>query len=95
MRKTFTLTHPKIKYPRMIETVKSDVRKYLKRNRKKALPKGVDFWDFNCKFGASEETAKVIHLAEIDTYINDAESKNLESFYIEIIAKDGHRVKKA
>ena len=51
MQKTFQLIHPKIKYPRMIEAVKHEVRKYLKRNRRKELPEGVDFWDFNCKYG--------------------------------------------
>ena len=42
MKKTFQLVNEKIKYPRMIEAVKSEVRKYLKRSRRKDLPKGAD-----------------------------------------------------
>ena len=94
MKKTFNLVHPKKKLPRMVEAVKNDVRKYVKRERRKDLPKDVDFWDFDCKFGDTEEAAKVVHLAELDPCINDAEQRGLESFYIEILAKPGNRSKK-
>lgn len=93
MKKTFDLTHPKTKYPRMIEGVKSTIRKYIKREKKKDLPEGVDYWDFNCKFGEVEASAESIHLAEIDTYINKAEKDNLMSFYVEILAKGAKRKK--
>ncbi len=94
MKKTFQLTHPKIKYPRMVESVKNDVRKYIKRERRKELPKEVDFWDFDCKFGDAESEAKTIHLSEIDNRISDAGTRGLQSFYIEILAKPGIRTKK-
>lgn len=94
MKKTFTLTHPKIKYARLIEAVRRDVKKYIKRERNKTLPEGVDFWDFNCKFGNSAEDSKEIHLAEINKCIDKAEEQELESFYLEILAKPGRRTKK-
>ena len=94
MKKTFKLIHPKIKYARLIEGVKNDVRKYLKRERRKPLPDDVDFLDFDCRFGDTEATAKAIHLAEIDKCIDDAEARQLESFYVEILAKPGMRSKK-
>jgi hypothetical protein len=94
MKKTFHLTHPKIKYPRLIEAVRHDVKKYIKRERNKTLPDGVDFWDFDCKFGNTEEEAKEIHLSEIGKCIDKAEEQQLESFYLEILAKPGHRMKK-
>ncbi len=94
MKKTFTLTHPKIKRPRLIESVKHDIRKYIKRERKRELPKGADFWDFACKYGDTEEEAKKVHMAELDKYIDDAEKRGLEAFYIEILRKKGHRTKK-
>ncbi len=94
MKKTFELTHPKIKYPRLVEGVKNDVRKYIKRERRKELPADVDFWDFDCKFGDTEAEAKVIHLSEIDKCITDAEKRELKSFYVEILAKEGVRSKK-
>ncbi|MEN7973344.1 MAG: DUF6172 family protein [Verrucomicrobiota bacterium] len=94
MKKTFQLTHPKIKYPRLVEGVKNEVRRYIKRERRKELPEGVDFWDFDCRFGDTEAEARGIHLSEIDGCINDAEARGLVSFYVEILAKEGIRSKK-
>ncbi len=94
MKKTFSLTHPKLPVPRLVEAIKHEVKKYIKRERKKTLPDKVDFWDFDCKFGADEATSKVIHLSEINTYISEAESKQLDSFYLEILVKPGYRSKK-
>ncbi len=94
MKKTFLLTHPKIKLPRLVEAIKHEVKKYIKRERRKTLPKDVDFWDFDCRFGADEARSEVIHLAEINKYISQAETKELASFYLEILVKPGHRTKK-
>jgi len=94
MKKTFALTHPKIKLARLIEAAKYEVKKYLKRERNKKLPEGVDFWDFDCKYGHTEQEAKVIHLSQINKYMDEAEQLQLASFYLEIIAKPGYRVKK-
>lgn len=94
MRKTFKLTHPKISVPRLIEAIKRDVNKYVKRERKKKLPNGVDFWDFECKFGQTEDDATAIHLAETGKYIDKAAEQQLDSFYLEILAKPGIRRKK-
>mgnify|MGYP000465850881 CR=1 FL=1 len=46
------------------------------------------------KFGETEKSAAVIHVDDITKNIDQAESKKLESFYLEIIAKTGHRSKK-
>jgi len=94
MKKTFKLTDPKIKVPRLVEAIKHEVRKYLKRERRKSLPDNVDFWDFDCRFGTDEANCEVIHVGDIDKSINRAESEEMESFYLEILAKPGHRKKK-
>ena len=65
MKKTFCLAHPKIKPDRLLESVRRDVKKYVKRERKKALPPGADFWDFDCKFGHTEDSAEVVHLSDL------------------------------
>lgn len=95
MKKTYTLTHPKIKADRLIEAAICDVRKYLKRERNKKLPMGVDFWDFDCKFGTTEDTARAIHVSELPKLIDEAKVHQLESLYVEILAKPGHRMKKS
>ena len=95
MRKTYKLTHPKIKVDRLVEGVRHDVKKYVKRERKKELPNGVDYWDFACKFGNTVEELREVHLAEINGCIDQAKEKNLDSFCIEIQVIPGHRTKKA
>ncbi len=94
MKKTFKLTHPKIKVPRLVDAIKHEVKRYIKRERNKTLPEDVDFWDFDCKFGDDETSGKVIHLSEINKYISEAEENQQESFYLEILAKPGHRSQK-
>ena len=95
MKKTFKMTHPKIKVPRLVEAIKYEVRKYLQRERRKPLPPGVDFWDFDCRFGADEASSEVIHVADINQAISRAEAEQLESFYLEILAKPGQRSRSA
>lgn len=94
MKKTFIITHPKIKKERLVESIRHEINKYLKRERRKSLPDGVDFWDFDCKFGPDSENAKEIHVAEITKYIDQVQEQQLETFYLEILAKPGHRTKK-
>ena len=93
MQKLYILNTPKIKLPRQFEAVKHDVKKYLKRERRKILPEGVSFWDFDCKFGKTVEDAKGIHLSDMVKSIDEAEAQKLESFYVEILVKPGHRTK--
>lgn len=94
MKKTFQITHPKLPVARRVEAIKHEVKKYIKRERNKKLPDDVDFWDFDCRYGADEATSEAIHPAEINKYISQAEAEGLESFYLEILVKPGHRTKK-
>lgn len=95
MKKTFKLTHPKIAPERLIESIKRDVNKYVKRERNKKLPANVDFWDFDCSFGHTEDDTTAIHLAEVGKYIDKAAEQKLDSFYLEILVKPAMRNKKS
>ncbi|PCI62530.1 MAG: hypothetical protein COB35_03775 [Gammaproteobacteria bacterium] len=94
MKKTFSLTHEKLKTPRLVDAIKHEVKKYLKRERKKPLPEGSDFWDFDCKYGHTEESANVIHVSALNKNIDDAVEHELTSFYLEILAKPAIRTVK-
>ena len=94
MRKVFSLTHEKIKAPRLVDAIKHEVKKYLKRERNKKLPEDSDFWDFDCKYGHTKESADVIHTSALNKSIDDAVQNELESFYLEILAKPAKRTKK-
>jgi hypothetical protein len=94
MKKTFSFSHPKKKRPRVAESIKYEVKKYIKRERNKTLPKDVDFWDFNCRYGADELTCSAIHVSEINKVISEADVEGLDTFYLEVLVKPGVRTKK-
>ena len=94
MKKTFQLVHPKIQGKRVVESIRSDIKKYLKRENKKKLPKGSDFWRFDCRFGPNEEEAKAVHVGDLGKCLDRAENENLESCYLEILARATSRTKK-
>jgi len=91
MKKTFKLTIEGKNRDRIIEAVKHEIRKYVKRERRRALPEGVDFWDFDCKFGPTEAQAVVVHFATITSLIDAVAKDGGEQFYIEILASHGRR----
>lgn len=95
MKKSFPLEIPNNAPARIVEAVKSEVRKYLKRERRKKLPEGVDFWDFDCKVGPTVEEATILHVAEINEAIDHALAENWGTVYLEILAKPGIRQKKS
>ncbi len=94
MKKTFVLSHPKIKVARLFDAAKHEAKKYIKREQKKTLPEGADYWDFDCKYGRNQDEAHVIHVSQINKSIEEAEKEELGSFYLEIIAKPAVRTKK-
>ena len=70
MRKTYPL-HVEGRHPdRVLDAIKHDVRKYLKRERRRDLPEGVDYWDFDCKVGDSKDSAAVVHLSALISSID-------------------------
>lgn len=93
MKKTFKLSHEKIKLPRLVDAIKHEVKKYIKRERRRDLPDDADYWDFDCRFGVDEASSEVIHMSEINKSISWAESEQLESFYLEILVKPCRRTK--
>ncbi|MFT7619538.1 MAG: hypothetical protein ACI97A_003194 [Planctomycetota bacterium] len=87
MKRIFKLVHPKTKVPRLVEGAVSDIRKYLKRERKKDIPENADFWDFECRCGPTESEAESSHVDDVGKLIGEAAEKGLESFYVEINAR--------
>jgi hypothetical protein len=91
MKKTFPLKAEGQNPERMLEATKHEIRKYIKRERRRDLPEGVDFWDFDCKFGSAQENAVPAHLAELIPLIDALVKSDGAQFYIEILSKHGHR----
>jgi hypothetical protein len=91
MKKSFPLTSASHKPERVVEAIKADIRKYLKRERRKPLPEEADFWDFDCRAGKDEPSAAAIHVSEITKPVDTAAANNWDAVYIEILAKPAKR----
>ena len=91
MKKTYVLNVEGKNPSRLLDASKHDIRKYVKRERAKPLPDGVDFLDFDCKAGASQDAAVPVHYGEIMAAIDVLVTGGAQQFYVEITAKDGHR----
>jgi len=95
MKKKFPLEIPDRKPGLVLDAIKHEIRKYLKRERRKSLPEGVDFWDFDCKVGGSAEEAVAVHPGDVEKAVGEAQAGGAAAVYVEILAKPGQRVKKA
>ncbi|MBP7566208.1 MAG: hypothetical protein KA795_09385 [Burkholderiaceae bacterium] len=91
MRKTFPLAvegkHP----DRLLDATKHDIRKYLARERRRTLPEGMDYWDFDCRFGSTKETAEPAHVASLIERVDAAAKAGEPQFYVEILARAARR----
>jgi hypothetical protein len=91
MKKTFKLSIEGKNRDRVLDAVKHEVRKYVARERRRPLAPGVDFLDFDCRFGLSQAVAASAHLSALTGLIDAVARDGAEQCYIEILAKPGHR----
>ena len=91
MRKTFALQlegrHP----DRVLDAVKHEIRKYQRRERRRALPEGMDFWDFDCRIGADSASAAAIHPAELIGALDGQARSGATAGYVEGRARAARR----
>lgn len=94
MRKTYLLNIEGKNRDRLLDASKHDIRKYVKRERSRPLPEGVDYWDFECRFGSNEATAALVHFATLMGLIDSVASEGGEQFYVEVVTRHGLRTVK-
>lgn len=95
MKKVFKIQQDKIKPDRAVDAIKNELRKYIKREKKKDLPNPKTmYWDFDCKFGKSEEFAIDCDFDHIIIELSNVVLAGWEACYIEIIAKAVEKPKK-
>ncbi len=87
MKKNFKLQQENKHPDRVIDSIKNELRKYFKRERKKKLPEDAVFWDFECRFGRDESSAKGVSASEIISSLDGARQENWDSCYVEILSK--------
>lgn len=94
MKKTFSLEHSKKSPERMVEAIKHEIKKYMKRERNKALPEDTNYWAFDCKFGNTAEDAQELPAIGFNKLIDAAVQAGKTSFYVEVIARADFRAAK-
>ncbi|RBQ28106.1 DUF6172 family protein [Aliarcobacter vitoriensis] len=94
MKKVFKLIVENKSKDRQVDSIKNEIRKYVKREKNKKLPEEFNFWSFECKAGKSQDEANSIEFKDIIKYVDFASSENFDSFYLEIIAKAVFKEKK-
>ena len=88
MKKVFKLTDEKKHDDRVLEAIKNELRKYIKREKKKTLPDTkIMYWDFDCKIGAVKDDAKVVKFEELIKALDAVKAMGALECYIEILAK--------
>jgi len=88
VKKVFQIEQERLKPDRAVDAIKNELRKYVKREKKKDLPnKKTMYWDFDCKFGKSAELAEVCTFEEISTKLNSVVDEGWKTCYVEIMAK--------
>ena len=92
MKKNFPLSVPGKAGPRVLDTIKHDVRKYVKRERRKPLPAGFDLWEFDCQVARGDGPLERKALGEISRTIDVAAGEGCATVRIEILARAARRV---
>jgi len=88
MKKIYKLRDEKKHEDRVLEAVKNDIRKYVKREKKKKLEDAkMTYWDFDCKIGATADSAKVVEFDALIKELDAVKATGVTECYVEILAK--------
>lgn len=91
MRKTYQLNLQGKNRDRLLESSKHEIRKYIRRERRKDLPKGADYWDFDTRLGVDEASAVALPPAELIRSISALAAAGGDQFFVEILRTPGKR----
>ena len=84
MKKLFPLHHPRKADGRVLDAIKHEVRKYVKRELNKLEAEGARRHTFNCRVGASEDNAQETSLKNISAAIDRVAKEGGDDVFIAI-----------
>lgn len=91
MNKTYKLIEEKRDKDRVVEAIKHEIRKYIKREKNKSLPEGVDFWKLECKISKDSNELAFVEFQNLIKTIDILVSEEAETLNIEILSFEGIR----
>ncbi len=86
MKKVFQLQQENKHPDRVLESIKYEIRRYFKRERKKKLPENAVFWDFECRFGQHADDAHQVTSSELMRALDKAKAERWNACYVEVLA---------
>jgi hypothetical protein len=89
MKKTFNLNDQKKKKDRVVDSIKHEIRKYIKREKNKTLPKDIDFWKMECKLSKDDEALSYVEFTHLIKSIDRLVEQEAKSINVEIVSTEG------
>jgi hypothetical protein len=84
MKKLFPLHHPRKADGRVLDAIKHEVRKYVRRELNKVQPEGTRRRIFSCRVGASQASAQETALKDISAAIDRVAQAGAADVFIAI-----------
>ncbi len=75
----------------MRDKIRQEINKYVRRERRKPLPEDFNLWEFNCRVGATRETAEARPFKEVGGEIDAVAATGATAVYVEVMAVPGQR----
>jgi hypothetical protein len=94
MKKTFLLQVEGKNPDRILEAVKHEVRQYARREGRKTVPPGFDYWDFDCKVGLNAQDSEAGTFAQVVPLIDAVAKTGAAACYVEVLSKPVIRARK-
>ncbi|MHC5066962.1 MAG: DUF6172 family protein [Planctomycetota bacterium] len=91
MKKTFPLRVADGNPQRQIESIKGEIKKYLKREQRKTLPEGMDVWRFDCAVAIDDGPRRELRPGDLKAAVDEAVAGDGEQLYVEILARPAVR----
>jgi hypothetical protein len=92
MKKNFPLHLPGKADARVLDAIKHEIRKYVRRERNKPLPEGAARWIFACRVGADQATAEAAELKDVSAAIDQVARTGVDHIHVEVRAVPADRL---
>ena len=89
MNKSYKLIEEKRNKDRVVESIKYEIRKYIKREKNKPLPEDVDFWKLECKISKNSDELAFVEFQNLIRTIDILVLEEAEILNIEILSFEG------
>ena len=86
MKKIFKLQETEQNPDRILEKIKHQLRRYLRREKKKDIKALNSFLEFECRFGQDEKSSKKVSFNDIIQLLDKTREDDWKECYIEIVA---------